>query len=471
MNKSWLFLTCVVAVAGCSSPSQVVQFPAQGSMANAPTIAQFHNDGAVEPELSSSNIIEKFTLSPNPQPNALALGSDGNIWFSESGSNNIGRITPSGSFTQFPVPDHPFRVAPGPSGTLLISDFHSIVEMTMSGGVTSFPLPSGDGATGGITVGPDNNIWFTDGNTQSIGKMTPSGTVTEFQISTSNVSPGAIVVGSDGNLWFTEQIGKVGRITTSGTITEFPIVTSNAQPFDIVSATDGALYVSTFLLKLEKVTTSGVVSEFPLPVADAVYLIQGPDKKLWISYEGHAQIGQFDIDKDVALTPANEPVASSGAGLATGADGNVWFANFGGYIGVIAPTVTTIGMRFNGEISFTDPHYGFELGYAKGSSTTTQTISLPAGTYVHFKNFDTTSHTASFLGDATKNNAPWPATFAGGMTASPKLTAIGTTGFSSGSILPGKTSRVYEVGSPGFYMIGCGFDYDLHEMRTVIIVH
>jgi virginiamycin B lyase len=473
MKKLAFLVLSSALVASCSAAHEAM--PVSGGLAGQSSILQPFGSGDVSPDkVSKAAFIEKFTLPtpPNRGPGALTLGSDGNIWFTETLVNNIGRITPSGVLTEFAVASHPFRITPGTPGTLWFSETNSIGQITTAGAITVFPMPSGEQATGGLTLGPDGNIWFVDDDTKKIGQMTPTGTVTEFALPGSQPFPMAIVKGPDGNLWFTDNGNNaVGRITTSGAVTEFPAVTSGIQLFDIVAASDGNLYASSFLDRLERVTTSGVVTEFTVPVADAEYLIQGPDKNLWISYGGHAQIGEFDIKRDVALNPVDEPVGSSGAGLAMGSDGNVWFANFGGYIGVIAGSLTTVGVRLNGELSITDPNYGFELGYAKGSGTTTQTISLKAGTYVHFKNLDTTQHTASLLGNATANNAPWPGSFSGGMTASLKLTAIGTTGFSTGAIDPGKTSRVYATGLPGFYMIGCGFHYNPNEMRTVIVVH
>ena len=47
--------------------------------------------------------------------------------------------------------------------------------------------------------------------------------ITEFPITTAGSDPGGITAGPDGNLWFTEfGVGKIGRITTAGTVTEFP---------------------------------------------------------------------------------------------------------------------------------------------------------------------------------------------------------------------------------------------------------
>jgi plastocyanin len=134
-------------------------------------------------------------------------------------------------------------------------------------------------------------------------------------------------------------------------------------------------------------------------------------------------------------------------------------------------STTTVGVRLDVK-SFIDPEYGFVLGYFKGKlATRTQVISVSPGKNIKFVNVDNNdAHTASFLGKATGEKAPWPAHFNGSMTQSPKGTAIGTKNFSTGTLNPGQTSLVYSTGLPGFYMIGCAFHYDSNKMRTVIIV-
>ena len=141
--------------------------------------------------------------------------------------------------------------------------------------------------------------------------------------------------------------------------------------------------------------------------------------------------------------------------------------------GAISDAATgTVGIRLTGETSFNSPKYGAVQGYFKGKkSTTAQVITLSANTNVVFQSEDKSlPHTGSFLGDATKNSAPWPKTFTGSSTASPAGTDIGTTSFSTGALSPGKKSAVYSTGAPGFYMFGCAFHYVLDGMRTVIIV-
>jgi hypothetical protein len=156
-------------------------------------------------------------------------------------------------------------------------------------------------------------------------------------------------------------------------------------------------------------------------------------------------------------------------------DDDLWFgAVYGSYIGVFEETVPTVQLRITGESQFQSPTYGLVFGYFKNGSPISQVVTLTAAESVRFRNIELPasgiSHTASFLGDATKNNAPWPLSFNGSTVKSAAGTVISTASWSTGPLTPGKLSAIYETGPPGFYMIGCGFHYDSKSMRTVLIV-
>jgi|SRR5450755_1510401 hypothetical protein len=147
--------------------------------------------------------------------------------------------------------------------------------------------------------------------------------------------------------------------------------------------------------------------------------------------------------------------------------------NVSGDDSAFSPDVLQIvGVRLNGEAPFNSPRYGTMLGYFRGTtSTTSQVVMLTAAMNVIFHNVDTIHpHTASFLGNATKNHAMFPPTFTGSSTAAPAGTAIGTPNFSSGIMNPGTKSLKYSSGPPGFYMFGCFFHFVSFGMRTVIVV-
>jgi streptogramin lyase len=95
-----------------------------------------------------------------------------------------------------------------------------------------------------ITLGPDGNMWFTDGGTPAIGKITPDGKVTEYKAGmTRGARPYAIAAGPDGNMWFSDECGGIGKVTPNGKITEYSIdgISTAASPNGIASS-GGAIW-------------------------------------------------------------------------------------------------------------------------------------------------------------------------------------------------------------------------------------
>ena len=200
-------------------------------------------------------------------PQSITTGPDGALWFTGV-TNNIGRITTTGSFTQYPIPAasraQTGSITKGPDGALWFTEnnpygYSKIVRITTTGSVTKFTLPAGDIARK-ITRGPDGALWFTEFDTSKIGHITTAGIITEYS---TGLLPGdfvglsSITKGPDGALWFTEcDADKIGRMTTTGSVTEFPIPTANAYPDNITRGPDGALwFTESGLSKIGRITT------------------------------------------------------------------------------------------------------------------------------------------------------------------------------------------------------------------------
>src|SRR5262249_15830025 len=151
----------------------------------------------------------------------IVLGPDGNMWYSDQGEyynptpfeGHIGRILTHAPYT-----------------------------------ITEFVPPTFESRPLGLTVGSDQNLWFTEFFSQpsfpvgasggkAIGRITPFGSdaqilasIKEFALPTPKAGPLDIAAGPDGNLWFTEAfVNQVGRISTRGTITEFALPPAASQ--------------------------------------------------------------------------------------------------------------------------------------------------------------------------------------------------------------------------------------------------
>ncbi|MGY2897014.1 virginiamycin B lyase family protein [Deinococcus sp. UYEF24] len=309
---------------------------------------------------SSADLFDQLVFSDYSVPtdnSALAgitAGPDGNLWFVENGSDQIGRITTTGVVkNEYSVPitgssSGLLNIVTGPDNALWFTENNAnrIGRITVAGAVTEFTTPAAAGIyTTGITVGPDSQLWFTertginrvstagkfdtdiktggqsepnyitkgaDGNLWStdtssnvIRRTIPRGGTTSFG-TTSFIAPSAVRVGSlpagggitsntDGNLWFTEPgANKIGRITPTGVVTEFTVPTPNANPAEIVSDSDGNLwFTESDARKIARVTPAGVFNEFAVPTSgSSPYGIAiGPDNNIWFTDVGTNRIG------------------------------------------------------------------------------------------------------------------------------------------------------------------------------------
>ncbi len=131
------------------------------------------------PVWAAAGTVTEFPV-PAGTPFDITAGPDGNLWFTD-GVGGIGRITPSGSITEFPVPGGAFRITAGPDGNLWFTEYSrgKIGRITPGGRITEFPTP--DGAWG-ITAGPDGNLWFTELEGNKIGRITTTGSFTPHRM-------------------------------------------------------------------------------------------------------------------------------------------------------------------------------------------------------------------------------------------------------------------------------------------------
>jgi len=177
-------------------------------------------------------------------PGDMTAGSDGNVWFSVAASNRIGRVTPNGLVTYFIVPAGaaPGGITKGPDGNVWFTEAQKIGRLTPDGTFTEFPVGDVAARPSDIAAGPDGNLWFTEsGRNAKIGRMTPTGTVTEFPLPAGNDL--IAITAGPGGLWFTDTGTKsVGRITTTGEVTEFVVTDSTGRLGGIAAGADGNIW-------------------------------------------------------------------------------------------------------------------------------------------------------------------------------------------------------------------------------------
>jgi virginiamycin B lyase len=219
-------------------------------------------------------------------PNGIAAGPGGSVWIAWSGASGleelqqVGTTVDVGSFISLPG-FGPIRIAPGPDGAMWFSEFtaNAIGRISPAGTITSYPLPTANAGPQGITAGPDGAVWFTECVSGKIGRIpvnaTPgsSAQITEYSSFSPGAAPFSIVAGADGALWFTEtERAGIGRITTTGSVTE---IAAPSNTSEIASGPDGALWFTQEgaseigrILVTATPANPGIV-EFPTAVANA----------------------------------------------------------------------------------------------------------------------------------------------------------------------------------------------------------
>ncbi len=92
---------------------------------------------------------------------SIATGPDGNVWFGDCGTTNaVAKITPAGTIAEYEVAGPPRSITTGPDGNLWFTQGseEGIGRITPSGVVTTFPVPS-PSSPASIVAGPDGNLW------------------------------------------------------------------------------------------------------------------------------------------------------------------------------------------------------------------------------------------------------------------------------------------------------------------------
>jgi streptogramin lyase len=298
---------------------------------------------------AQATTIQEFpvTVHPGSDPLGITGGPDGNLWFTDGGTTHaIGRITPSGTITEFTsglTHGVPNDITSGPDGNMWFTETgassNAVGKITPAGAITEFTTGLNSGsAPSNITVGPDGNMWFLDdGPTRAIGRITTAGVITEVNAPTPNSNLEDLTVGADGNMWYTNRGDHpgIGRVTPGvvPTVMEFhgTLASPNNMPNGITAAADGNLWFTDEGSPgaLGKVTPAGTISpEFtsglqPNAVPDAI--TAGPDGNVWFedNLGGKEAVGR--------IAP-NGTITEFKNGLSTlvqdditvGADGNLW---------------------------------------------------------------------------------------------------------------------------------------------------
>jgi virginiamycin B lyase len=268
-------------------------------------------------------------LRQGTEVQAMAVGPENYLWFGgintgESPSNVVGRISPAGA-----VEEH---------------------ALTNSAGALGI---------GGITRGPEGDMWFTEPAANRIERITPTGHPEGFTVPTPGSRPTGIIGAPGGFLWVTmEGTGKVGKVDPLGSVVETTLE-PGARPTAIALGPDSALWaVERETATLARVALQGGSATYPLPTSGAIFagaintdVVTGPDGNLWLSQEGSGPFvaeviptaTQPEYVRREVPTEEEEEEEEGTTLISGGPHGDIWYATEAGAIGSISPDGAKVG--------------------------------------------------------------------------------------------------------------------------------
>lgn len=288
-------------------------------------------------------------------PGGVYLGitraPDNNLWFTDPADSLLVRMTNTGVATQFTIHPPPpgggaGAVAVGADNKLYVGAGTYLAQVTTSGTTHYFATLTDSITFGGISKGPDGNVWFLEKT--HVAKITPTGTVTEYAFpSPVQTTSDGIGAGPDGNVWFGEGNAIIAKIApATGVVTEFP-VSPSCTPHGIggvATGSDGNIWVDCSG-DLIQITPSGASTRFFNPwgtAGPAQDLFRGADGKVWFVGSTAGVVGNIDprtftITAFVPPDQSDRPQA-----LALGRDGNFWMTTATGHIDVYILNVLSV---------------------------------------------------------------------------------------------------------------------------------
>ncbi|MDE1857910.1 MAG: hypothetical protein KGI26_02420 [Thaumarchaeota archaeon] len=357
------------------------------------------------------SIVQHSIPEANAEPWSIASDPQGNLWFVEQGTNQLGEYNPAaGTFAQFQIPTNhstPDAVAVDSRGDVWFTELtanklgelaagsSAIVEFGVPGiavslGSTSQTVSCGPGA---VMADPSGSIWVACLFSNQLDQFIPAqGAFNSFDLPIFQSAPAGMALDGKGNLWFTaadanmlgEAVVSQLRNGTSQGITEFaPLnqtyvfklshptsftgsteVVSTSLPFPSGIAIDqkGGLWVTEHIdssFDRYNVATKSLVKYWTTQTFGAngysVTFPNGiaidPSGAVWIGEHYGNRVAEF-LPSSGAMTEYPVPCCKSAiAGVysvALAPDGRLWFVEIGGNaIGEMSPAQGSSRLSLN----------------------------------------------------------------------------------------------------------------------------
>ncbi len=264
----------------------------------------------------ASGKIDEF---PAPNAGTAAIhsavpASDGSVWFTEQGSNKLGRWDPNTQkiteFQDASIPGKENTLAGGSKHTLRVA---ADGDVWATGGPLSrfepksgkfTPIP-GIPSAYGIVIDQQGIVWFAEFTPAGqIGRIDPKTLqVTKYQLPTERAFPRRIQIDSDGTVWVAEYTaGKLAHFDPKTEhFTEYTLPGPEATPYALGIAHDHMIWFSSeymdYIGRLDPAT--GTVTKYPTPQSENTMREFYPDDqgRMWFGTPANNKVGYFYLTK------------------------------------------------------------------------------------------------------------------------------------------------------------------------------
>jgi virginiamycin B lyase len=291
------------------------------------------------PSGPSAHFVEYPVREASQMPTAIATGADGSVYFTIDLSDSIGRFR-NGHIDLLPTgikAIEPVGLAVAPDGSAWFTDnaAHAVSRLALSGEVNRFPLDTPSVRLGRLAIGTDGTVWFAEETGYSISEIR-DGKLTRHFYDSPRGGPYGIAVAADGTAWASLQSGnQILRIGTDGAVKAYDLPRAASIPSDVAIGPDGAVWFIEYHSNAIGRLVGDSIQEFP--VSDRAVGLAGlavaPDGAVWFGVLREGSLGRL---RDGQVVRFRLPRAHAKPyTVATDRNGNVWYADITGYIGML----------------------------------------------------------------------------------------------------------------------------------------
>ena len=260
-------------------------------------------------------------------PASMAIDGSGNIFTGNTGSNNITKITPSGTSTTFgSTGGSPVGITTDSSGNVYVLDGDGAITKFTSSGISS-SFATGINTPRAIAADSAGNIYATSaGFTAYVYKYESTGY--RSNCGNSYSTPAAIVIDSSNNIFVADEgFHKVWKLTSACAKTQYGS-TTGSRPWAIAIDPSGNIFTANAGGKnITKIAPNGTTSTFGSVTITPYGVISDLDGNIYVVGEGNSKVHRFTaagvLNADY-LTAGTDPRA-----FVKDSAGNLYVANQG----------------------------------------------------------------------------------------------------------------------------------------------